>query len=38
MRRAIGFVKRSVAVGVSSWDDIRMMLKVREAAGFMRIR
>ena len=37
-RLALGMVKRFVAVGPSSYDDIRMMLEACEAAGFMQIR
>ena len=37
-RLALGMVKRFVAVGASSYDDIRMMLEACEAAGFMQIR
>lgn len=37
-RLALGLVERFVPVGPSSYDDIRMMLEAREAAGFMQIR
>jgi phosphonate transport system substrate-binding protein len=37
-RLALGMVERFVPMGPSSYDDIRMMLEVCEAAGFMQIR
>jgi len=37
-RLSLGLVKRFVPVGPSDYDDIRMMLETREAAGFMQLR
>jgi phosphonate transport system substrate-binding protein len=37
-RLSLGLVKRFVPVGPADYDDIRMMLKACEAAGFMQLR